>query len=485
MRSSETHTLTAIEELIFYWHIPLSFKAQNTCSYVFKTINSTLSDSAFCSFLCKLGAPSIKGWPLISFRKPSGDHPAIVNRQTSKELEVALISDQHFGCNGFNQSQHSSYEKFYNNIFFPTLLKRKIKYVFDLGDTFDRNAGINIDLISWSRSVYFDRLCDLGIKLFVLRGNHNPRAKFNHHVGDAISLISRDYPNITLLDETTVIQIANRKFCFVPYLDHRSILNVMRSKWRPKYFGKAKDTKADLFFTHLAFRGCFFCEKKRSDGGFGEHLIKYLNGPVISGHYHTRSVLEHVPLRYLGSPYATRWGEFEVDRGFHLLDTNSLAIHYIKNKYQAFRCMLVNSLKDIDKLEQVMKIEPALFYIIPSHRDENLMEEFSHKLSQSDLNDCKLYDSTEKLNSLLYRLISMKEYGQAKAIINHAIDDPDIFTLLNTAHVAFGLGMMDKGVEYLCESISRSKKIDDASLLTEFNEKLVQISKAYLTNLRC
>lgn len=52
-------------------------------------------------------------------------------------MKVLLISDQHFGINDFCIHQHRSIAKFYNETFFPTLISENIKYVFDLGDTFD------------------------------------------------------------------------------------------------------------------------------------------------------------------------------------------------------------------------------------------------------------------------------------------------------------------------------------------------------------
>lgn len=394
-------------------------------------------------------------------------------------MEVALISDQHFGCNDFNQSQHQSFNKFYHNTFFPTLEEKNIKYIFDLGDTFDSDAQINRDLIAWSKEVYFNRIRDLGIQLFVLRGNHNPRAKVNQENKDAISIISRDYANITLIDKTTVVNISNKKFCFIPYVSHGAT-----PAYSSKYFSEAKNSKADLFFTHLGFHGNLIYENQKSSGGFGSWLNHYLNAPVISGHYHARSVSQNFPLRYLGAPYAIDC-EFRVDRGFHLFDTNSFDVHYIKNQYQALRCVLVGSLNDIDSLERLMEIKPAFCYVIPSHLDKDLMQEIEHKLSRSSLNDYKFYNSTVKLNSLLYRLISIKEYKQAKSIYNHARPNVDAFTQLNVAHIILGLGDMDKGVENLSLAIYRSREIKDESRLKEFNEMLLQISKTYLINLNC
>ena len=119
--------------------------------------------------------------------------------------------------------------------------------------------------------------------------------------------------------------------------------------------------------------------------------------------------------------------------GFHLFDTNSFDVHYIKNQYKALRCVLVGSLNDIDSLERLMEIKPAFCYIIPSHLDKDLMQEIEHKLTRSSLSsldDYEFYNSTVKLNSLLYRLISIKEYEQAKSIYNHARPNVDAYSTM-------------------------------------------------------
>ena len=50
---------------------------------------------------------------------------------------IGIITDQHFGLRKGSQVFHDYMEKFYNDIFFPTLKENKIKTLLDLGDTFD------------------------------------------------------------------------------------------------------------------------------------------------------------------------------------------------------------------------------------------------------------------------------------------------------------------------------------------------------------
>ena len=48
-------------------------------------------------------------------------------------MKVAIITDQHFGARKSSRVFHDFFNKFYKNVFFPTLKERKIDTVLDLG----------------------------------------------------------------------------------------------------------------------------------------------------------------------------------------------------------------------------------------------------------------------------------------------------------------------------------------------------------------
>ena len=54
-------------------------------------------------------------------------------------MKVAIITDQHFGARKNSKQFHDYFLKFYNDVFFPTLEKHKIKTVVDMGGS-DLNA---------------------------------------------------------------------------------------------------------------------------------------------------------------------------------------------------------------------------------------------------------------------------------------------------------------------------------------------------------
>ena len=49
-------------------------------------------------------------------------------------MKIALLTDTHYGARKGSKIFHDYFQKFYDNIFFPTLEKRKIKNAIHLGD---------------------------------------------------------------------------------------------------------------------------------------------------------------------------------------------------------------------------------------------------------------------------------------------------------------------------------------------------------------
>ena len=55
-------------------------------------------------------------------------------------MKIALITDQHLDGRKGSLAFWNYFQKFYDDIFFPTLEKKGVKVIFDLGDTFDTES---------------------------------------------------------------------------------------------------------------------------------------------------------------------------------------------------------------------------------------------------------------------------------------------------------------------------------------------------------
>ena len=69
-------------------------------------------------------------------------------------MKLGLITDTHYGFRKANKAFHEYFSKFYDEIFFPTLKKNKIKTVIHLGDAFDNRKGVDYWALDWAKEMF-------------------------------------------------------------------------------------------------------------------------------------------------------------------------------------------------------------------------------------------------------------------------------------------------------------------------------------------
>ena len=84
-------------------------------------------------------------------------------------MKVAIITDTHFGGRRGSKPFHDFFEKFYNDVFFPTLEERGIKHCIHMGDAFDNRKSIDFWSLDWARDKVYDRFKDLDVKVWLCR----------------------------------------------------------------------------------------------------------------------------------------------------------------------------------------------------------------------------------------------------------------------------------------------------------------------------
>ena len=77
--------------------------------------------------------------------------------------KVAFLGDTHFGVRNDSLSHASHQRKFYQEVFFPTLKKRGIKDIIQLGDLLDRRKFVNFNTLHQAREMFFDEAVKAGI----------------------------------------------------------------------------------------------------------------------------------------------------------------------------------------------------------------------------------------------------------------------------------------------------------------------------------
>ena len=128
-------------------------------------------------------------------------------------MKIAIITDQHFGARKSSRVFHDYFNKFYKNVFFPTLKKRGIDTLLDLGDTYDNRRTLDLWAANWSKTEYFDKLREMGVTIHALVGNHTAYFKDTNDVNTLDGIVG-EYNNISIYDRATEVEIGGLPILF-------------------------------------------------------------------------------------------------------------------------------------------------------------------------------------------------------------------------------------------------------------------------------
>lgn len=242
-------------------------------------------------------------------------------------MKVAIITDQHFGAR--NDSIHflDYYEKFYSQTFFPTLEKEKIDTVLILGDTFDRRKYVNFYSLKRTKDMFFNKLAERNITVYMLAGNHDTYFK-NTNETNSVDLLLQEYENITVIDspQTIHLECSNSKYdvCMMPWICADNYEQSM---------AELKNTSASICMGHFEIAGFAMHRGMPSQEGLDRATFRKFSH-TFSGHYHHKSTADDI--WYLGNPYQLTWQDYGDDRGFHIFDLASGNLEFIVNPNQMF-----------------------------------------------------------------------------------------------------------------------------------------------------
>ena len=334
-------------------------------------------------------------------------------------MKVAIITDQHFGARKNSKLFHDYFLKFYNNIFFPTLEKEGITTVIDMGDTFDTRKSIDFGALTWAKKNYFDRLQEMGITVHTIVGNHTAYYKNTNEV-NAVDLLLREYDNIKIYSEVSSIMVGDCNITLVPWInsDNKEMSVALINK-----------SRSPICMGHLELNGFRATPGHMMEHGMKWDIFKKFK-KTFSGHYHCRSNQDNI--YYLGNPYEMFWNDVnDVNRGFHLFDTETLETTPVNNPYRLFYKLYYND--NDHQLFNASELENKIVKLIVRQKtDTKKFEKFIDKLYASNVAELKVvenfdfngwYDKdsgdyeSEDTTSILNRYIEEAEINLDKSII--------------------------------------------------------------------
>ena len=298
-------------------------------------------------------------------------------------MQVAIITDQHFGFKKGSKLYLDYFQKFYDEVFFPKIEKLGITTVLDLGDTFDNRKGVDLYSLDWAKTSYFDRLSNLGIDLISIVGNHTAYYKNTNEI-NTNNLLLREYDNITLLSEATELEVGGQPILFIPWINQE---NTERT------YKKIKESKCKVAMGHLELNGFVATHGHTMEHGADFDCYNKFK-QVFSGHYHTRS--NNGKIYYLGNPYEMFWNDVNDKRGFHIWDTETLKLKTINNPNALYKVINYNDTpRQLTKFnEYANKIVKV---VVRQKSDEKEYDRFMDSLFKANPHDVKIIEKTDHL----------------------------------------------------------------------------------------
>jgi len=238
-------------------------------------------------------------------------------------MKICILGDTHFGARGDSLDFHKYFERFYDEVFFPHLIENKINVIFQMGDLFDRRKFINFNSLYLCRKYFFDKCKRLNIRVHTLLGNHDVAFKNTLEV-NSTGLLLNEYNNIEHYDNFVTIDFNGVAVDVIPWMCDDNAEEILQ---------KIKDSKTQIAFGHFEIRGFEMDRGNISEVGIDKDLLKSYD-VVLSGHFHHKSSDHNIT--YVGTPYEMTWADYNDPKGFHIFDTDTRHLEFIRNPFTMF-----------------------------------------------------------------------------------------------------------------------------------------------------
>ena len=339
-------------------------------------------------------------------------------------MKIALITDQHLDGRKGSLAFWNYFQKFYDDVFFPTLEKEGITTIIDLGDTFDNRKSMDFNTFHRVRENYFDRLKDY--KVHMLLGNHCTYYKNTNRINSP-ELLLEQYDNITIYSTPKHLKLGSKKFLMLPWINKEN---------QEEVFGLLETSEADICCGHLELTGFEVTPGMKMDHGMDPGLFHRFKR-VWSGHFHHKSKKGNV--QYLGNPYQMYWNDYKDRRGFHIYDTESDRLKFVENPYDIFdKIFYDDTCVDYNKQDVSGYKDKFIKVVVNEKRNYQMFETLVDRLYNVGVHDVKIVETLVEEDtadidvSTKDTLTLLNEYIDE---VEMSVDKSDLKNLMRTLYI--------------------------------------------------
>lgn len=331
-------------------------------------------------------------------------------------MKIALINDTHFGVRGDSSVFVDLQEKFFTEVFFPTIDQMGIDTIIDLGDTFDRRKYVNFLTLDRVSRFFFKPLIKRGISYHGIVGNHSCYFTNTNEV-NSLTLLLKGYDDYHIYPHTPhEIQFGSTKVLLVPWITKDNRDQCMKA---------INTSSADVLMGHFEIQGFEMQKGMLCEHGINKDTFTHYEA-VYSGHFHHPSKIGNIT--YLGAQYEMTWSDHGGRRGFHIFDTETRELTFIENPNRMFFKLSYDdtemTVDDINDLDVSMLKGTFVKVIVHNRTNPFLFDMFMSKLADAGAADVKSVEDSLNLEAAGINDI-LDETKNTQEILHDYVDSID------------------------------------------------------------
>lgn len=259
-------------------------------------------------------------------------------------MKVAICTDSHWGIRNDSPVFAKMISQFFSEQFFPYIDKHNIKHVLHLGDVFDRRKYVNFQTARNFDNDFIKPIIERGLNADVIIGNHDTYYKNTNDVNSMRELYEgHSYDKLRLFWDPQTVDYDGCEILLMPWICKDNYDDCMQA---------IEQTTSSLCFGHLELDGFEMMRGHVMDHGMSPKIFDKFD-LVVSGHYHHKSSRGNI--HYLGTAYELFWSDWNDPKGFHVFDTETRELEFIRNPNCLFYKLWYD---DIDKsLDEILDVD--------------------------------------------------------------------------------------------------------------------------------
>jgi hypothetical protein len=194
-----------------------------------------------------------------------------------------------------------------------------------LGDLVDRRKYVNTYTAHRLREDFINPILNRNIAYHQIIGNHDCYFKNTNTINAPEQLFHEKFPIYTTAEE---VIIHDKSILFVPW---------MCGENKEKSIETIQKSRSLICMGHLELQGFEMDKGNVSEHGDDRKIFDRFD-LTLSGHYHHAS--NDGSVYYLGSHAQFTWSDYDDEKGFHILELDTLELQFIRNPYEMFSKMI-------------------------------------------------------------------------------------------------------------------------------------------------